>query len=745
MGTPTSTYRVQVNPAFDLFATAGLADYLAALGVTHLYSSPLLRSAPGSGGEPGRLALAAALRAHRLGLVLDIVPNHVGIAAAHANPAWWDVLRLGPQSVYARWFDIDWSRGRLLLPVLADTPGALSDLVVADGELRYHDRRFPLAPGTERLGDPRAVHDHQHYELVSWRHASIEHNYRRFFAISDFAALRVEDPGVFEATHREVLRWVAAGDVQGLRIDHPDGLADPTGYLRRLAALATDCWLVVEKVLEPGEQLPADWPAAGTTGYDAAAEIDGALADPAGEAGFTALDLDLTGAPTSWPELVHHAKLEVATGMLRAEVRRLAAHVREDPRAEPALAEVLACFPVYRSYLPIGAEHLDAALAAARGRRPDLADILDVLAPRLRDPNDPLAVRFQQTSGAVMAKGVEDTAYYRWTRFVAANEVGGDPDRFGFSVEALHAALARRQVRRPAGMTTLSTHDTKRSGDVRARLAVLAEIPERWAEAVRRWWEMAPPPDGALGHLLWQTVAGTWPIERERLQGYLRKAMREARTRTSWHAPDKTFERAMHAVANAVYDEPKLRSDIEDFVAWITPYGWSNSLAGALLQLSAPGVPDVYQGCELWDSSLVDPDNRRPVDFDLRRDLLSRLDTGWLPDIDAGGAAKLLVTSRALRLRRDRPDLFRSYTPVPASGPAAAHAVVFDRGGAVALATRLPVRLERDGGWRGTVLRLPAGRWTDVLTGASLQPGTTGLPVGDVLGRYPVALLMREG
>ena len=452
MAVPGSTYRVQVAAEFDLRAAAGLVDYLAALGVAHLYSSPLLTAVAGSahgydvvdpryadparGGESGRLQLAAALRAAGLGLVLDVVPNHAGVAAAEQNPAWWDVLRLGPQSVYARWFDIDWSRGRLLLPVLADAPEALDDLRLADGELRYFERRYPLAPGTEGIDDPRKAHDHQHYELVSWRRGSTEHNYRRFFAISDLAALRVEDEAVFDATHAELLRWVAAGDVDGLRIDHPDGLTDPAGYLSRLAERAPGGWVVVEKILEPGEDLPG-WPVAGTTGYDALSEVDGVLVDPDGEAPFTALDESLTGARTSWPELVHEAKLDVATGMLRAEVRRLAALAPGVPDAEAALAELLACFPVYRSYLPDGAEHLAAAVDAAARWRPDLVSTVDLLAARLADPDDPLAVRFQQTSGAVMAKGVEDTAYYRWTRFVALNEVGGDPDRFGLPLRGV--------------------------------------------------------------------------------------------------------------------------------------------------------------------------------------------------------------------------------------------------------------------------------------------------------------------
>jgi (1->4)-alpha-D-glucan 1-alpha-D-glucosylmutase len=746
MPAPLSTYRIQVAPGFTLQDTAGLAGYLAKLGVSHLYASPLLVSTTGSGhgydvvdhrtadpqrgGEEGRLAVAAALREHGLSMVLDLVPNHMGVAVPAENHAWWDVLLLGPQSAYGRWFDIDWSRGRLLLPVLGDGPDELAQLRVEDGELRYYDHRFPLAVGTEALGDPRKVHDSQHYELVSWRRAATEQVYRRFFAITELAGLRVEDDSVFDATHAEILRWVAAGDVTGLRIDHPDGLTDPAGYLARLASASGGTWTVVEKILEPGEELP-DWPVAGTSGYDAMAEVDGLLVDPAGERPFTELDERRTGVRTVWADLVHDCKLDVATGMLRAEVRRMAALAPEVPAAGEALAELLACFPVYRSYLPVGREHLDQALAAAAERRPDLA--FDALGTRLADPGDQLAVRFQQTSGAVMAKGVEDTAYYRWTRFLALNEVGGDPARFGTGLAGFHAAQRRRQDRHPAGMTALSTHDTKRSADVRARLAVLAELPAEWAAAVDRWEGLAPTPDGALGHLLWQTVVGAWPLTGDRLRAYLEKAMREARTRTSWDDPDADFEAAMQAVAGRVLTPGPLHDDVAAFVATVEGPGWSNALTAALVQLTMPGVPDTYQGTELWDLSLVDPDNRRPVDFAARAELLDRIDGGWRPPVDATGAAKLLVLSRALRLVGS----LSGYEPVAATGPAADHLVGFDRGGAVTLGTRLPVGLARAGGWGDTTVSVSG---TDVLTDRSYAGEVR---VAELLADYPVALLRR--
>ncbi|HEX7746690.1 MAG TPA: malto-oligosyltrehalose synthase [Micromonosporaceae bacterium] len=751
-----ATYRVQVRPAFDLSATAELADYLADLGVTHLYSAPLLAATPGSthgydvvdhgrvnpelGGEVGRRRLVAALRAAGLGLVVDIVPNHAGVRVPIANPAWWDVLRRGRTSSYAGWFDIDWSRRRLLLPVLADTPDALDDLKIAEGELRYHEHRFPIADGTGG-GDPREVHDRQHYELVSWRRGDSELNYRRFFAVSDLAGLRVEDPAVFDATHAEILRWVAAGEVDGIRVDHPDGLRDPGGYLARLRAAAPDTWLVVEKILEYGEELPA-WPVDGTTGYDALAAVSGLFVDPTAEDDFTVLDTRLTGRRTSWPELIHQTKLTAATRLLAAELTRLARLAPEVPLddARTALAELAADFPVYRGYPPTGTTHLAMARAEAGRRRPDLIRALDAVTDRLRDPADELAQRFPQLSGAVMAKGVEDTAYYRWTRFIAVNEVGGSPAHFGVPTDEFHRFAAGRHRRWPSTMTTLSTHDTKRSEDVRARLAVLSEIPERWATAVIAWMSAVPIPDPAFAHLFWQTVVGAWPIERERLLAYLEKAAREGGAATTWTDPDPAFEGAVRAAVDRVYDDPDVRGQVEAFVAEITPAGWSNSLGQKLTQLAMPGIPDVYQGTELWDNSLVDPDNRRPVDFAVRRRLLARVDEGWLPPIDASGAAKLLVVTRALRLRRRRPELFTRYAPVAARGPAARHVVAFDRGGAVAVATRLPLLLGRAGGWRDTHLLLRVSRpVTDALTNRAYSEER--IELAELLRRYPVALL----
>lgn len=753
---PSGTYRVQVRPEFPLSDTAALADYLADLGVSHLYTSPLLAAAPGSshgydvvdhtkvnpelGGEEGRLALKGALDAAGLGLVIDIVPNHAGVGVPAANPTWWDVLKLGQESKYAKFYDIDWTRGRVLVPVLADSPDALDDLRVEDGELRYYDKRYPIADGTGD-GTAREVHDRQHYELVNWTRGDSELNYRRFFTIADLAGLRVEDPEVFEATHAEILRWYAEGAVQGIRVDHPDGLRAPGEYLERLHAAAPDAWLVVEKILEPGEESP-DWPVDGTTGYDALAEVCGVFVDPSTERFFDTLDHHLTGRETSWQDLVHQTKHTLATTQLKAELARMAHLVPELEAAPKALAELAACFPVYRSYLPFGARHLAKARSEAGRRRPELIPLLDRLTSRLRQPSDELAQRFQQYTGAVMAKGVEDTAFYRWTRFTARNEVGCDPCEFGVTPDDFHDAMESRQRHRPQSMTTLSTHDTKRSEDVRARLAVIAEVPGDWTEVVRRWVRVAPLPDPALAHLIWQAAVGAWPISRPRLQAYAVKAARESGTGTDWLHPDERFEARLTEMVDKIYDDPALHREVSDFAASITAPGWSNALGQKLVQLTMPGVPDVYQGTELWDHSLVDPDNRRPVDFSVRRTLLGRLDDGWQPPVDDSGAAKLLVTSRTMRLRRQRPELFASYRPAFAEGRVGEHVLAFDRGGVVAVATRLPVGLSRHGGWGDTTLSLDGHSWTEVFTNTSY--GGNRLAVAELLHAYPVALLVKE-
>jgi (1->4)-alpha-D-glucan 1-alpha-D-glucosylmutase len=766
---PASTYRIQLGPDLDFAAAAELTGYLADLGAGAFYASPVLAAAPGSthgydvvdptraspalGGDEGFARLAERLGQADLGLVVDIVPNHEGIAVPQANPAWWDVLEYGPESAHAKYFDINWNDPPIMVPVLADD-SAVNDLKIIDGQLAYYTGRFPIAPGTGE-GTPQQVHERQHYRLVNWRRANTGLNYRRFFDITTLAAVRVEDPEVFRATHATVLRWVADGLVTGLRVDHPDGLADPGGYLRRLAGDAPSAWLVVEKILGPDEALPPPdrWPVDGTTGYDELRLVSGLFVDPAGEGPLTALSAAECG-PQDLREMEHDAKRWIAGHILRAEVRRIAEVAARDlpglGNTEPSIIELLASFAVYRSYLADGEPgplH-DAAAEAAR-RAPDQAATIDALVTRMTaDPAGELAERVQQTAAMVMAKGVEDTVFYRYNRFVALNEVGGDPGRFGVPPEEFHqraGTLANGPHR--TTMTALSTHDTKRSEDVRARLAVLSEAPDEFADALRRWSARARLPEPTLNLLAWQSLIGAWPISPERLGGYLDKASREAKLATSWTEPNEEFDRAVAAWPRTVLADAGLIADVEGFVRLIRPAGWVNSLGQKLVQLTMPGVPDLYQGSELWDLSLVDPDNRRPVDFAHRRELLARIDAGWLPPIDNSGAAKLLVVTRALRLRRDRPELFGGYRPLAADGPAAGHALAFQRGNGhlVTVATRRPLTLGRTRGWRGTTLKLPGIPggigWIDALTGRAVPAGAVALDA--LLSRYPVALLVR--
>ena len=487
----------------------------------------------------------------------------------------------------------------------------------------------------------------------------------------------------------------------------------------------------MEKILEAGEHLPADWPVSGTTGYDAMREVNGVFVDPDAESAFTELYQRLTGDRQTIAEHIEVGKRMVVTTLLPAEVRRMAALVPEVADAGAALAEVAVAFEVYRSYLPAGAEHLDHALAVAAARRPELAEALNRLSPRLHDHRDELARRMQQLSGATMAKGVEDTAYYRYSRFIALNEVGGDPGQFGVGLAEFHALQAQRQAEQPDSMTGLSTHDTKRGEDVRARLAALAEIPDEWAAFAERFLDRTAVPNRAFGYFLAQTLVGAGPIEVDRMHAYAEKAMREASDGTTWTEPDADFEAAVHAAVDLAYTDDELRRAWDELTGLVTAPGWVNALGQKLVQLTMPGVPDVYQGTEVWEDSLVDPDNRRPVDFARQRAVLAGL-TG-APAVDDTGAAKLWVTAQALRARAEHPDLFSGYRPLSADGPAAEHLVAYDRGGAITLATRLPIGLVQSGGWGDTTIELP-NPVEDRLTGRRYSGPTR---VAEVLGRSP--------
>lgn len=825
---PGSTYRLQLTPEFG-FAEAGeLAGYLADLGVTHAYLSPVLQTVPGSlhgydvtdhsrirdelGGEDGFRAMAARLRAAGLGIVIDIVPNHMAVPKRLSlNRQLWSVLGEGPQSPYASWFDVDWPAGggRIVLPVLAGPVAAsLPDLKVdqhgGPGDvpvLRYFDYELPLRTGTAGLPLTDLL-DAQYYRLASWRDAVTELNWRRFFDIPELIAVRVEDPAVFAATHEVILRLVAEGLVDGLRVDHPDGLADPGGYLRWLSADTGGAWVVTEKILAADERLPQEWPCAGTTGYDALRLIDGLFVDPYGagplSAEYSRFDdyVDVggddppdppgksslgsvlkVGGVAPFAEVAYAAKLQVATGSLAPELARLARLLRmllPDVSAADAgtvLAEVIAQFEVYRAYAEPGEPPPEASVAAVRHavlaaarRLPaplrSLAATVGDLALGLGEGAERFTVRFQQTTGPVLAKGIEDTACYRWPRLACLNEVGGDPDRFGVRPTEFHAGAGRLAADWPATMTTLSTHDTKRQEDVRARLAVLAERPAWWGRHVAQWHErveslgVAAGIDGDTEYLIWQTLAAAWPIGGKRLAGYLEKAMREAKARTSWTRVDHDYEAAVQGMATSILADETLRDSIGAFAATLAFDALANSLGAKLVQLTMPGVPDVYQGCELAALYLVDPDNRRPVDFARRRSLLADLDAGRLDvpaELAAGSidAPKLLVTSRALRLRRDHPGWFAGgYTPLMADGAAADHVVAFARGGhAVTVATRLPVGLRDRGGWAGTTLSLSAlpaaaPSWVDVLTGA--EHSGDQVQLAELTRRLPVALLVPE-
>ena len=789
---PASTYRLQLTPDFGFDDAAGIADYLAELGVSHVYCSPYLQASPGSthgydvvdhsrvneelGGADAHARLVAACREAGLGLVLDIVPNHMSVAEPEsANAAWWSVLREGPASPFAAWFDIDWhspdNPGRVLLPVLGRSLFECLDageIELAGDRVRYYDHEAPLAPGTERLGLPEAL-EHQHWRLCDWRVAGDELNYRRFFDVTTLAGVRVEDPDMFDATHREVLRQVRAGELDGLRIDHPDGLADPEAYLERLSVATGGAWVVVEKILEDGEHLPAAWACAGTTGYDALNRLLGLFVDPSGEVPLTTLYGELTREPTDWHAVEADAKRHAVRHVLPAELGRLTELVvraawsvratRDLTRRglREALEALLEAFDVYRAYVvpgqapsPASVDTIARARARAQERLPTRAVEIDAVCRLVMAGPAELVIRFQQTCGPVMAKGLEDTAFYRYNRLVALNEVGGAPAVLGRSVADFHTAAGAAQRDWPLAMTTLSTHDTKRSEDVRARLALLSEDPAGWARAAGRLLGLGERHAGAAGpdrnaeYLLLQTLVGAWPLDVQRAQRYLEKATREAKQHTSWTAPDVEYDEALAAYVTRVLGDGEFVAELTRYVDTLIEPGRVTSLAQKLVQLTMPGVPDVYQGSELWDLSLVDPDNRRPVDYAERARLLAT--TRGTPKVDDSGAAKLHLVRAALTARRDRPDAFgadATYEPLTARGAAAEHVVAFARSSqVVTVVPRLALGLRRTGGWKDTAVPLPPGSWTDVLSARRHDGGEAYLL--RLLRDFPVALLVRD-
>jgi (1->4)-alpha-D-glucan 1-alpha-D-glucosylmutase len=926
---------LQLNRDFTFADATALVDYLADLGVSHLYASPFLKARPGSthgydiidhnrlnpeiGTEQDLATLSERLAARGMGLILDFVPNHMGVGGE--DNAWWlDVLEWGEASPYAEYFDIDWqalrpdSRGKVLLPVLGDQYGAIlekGEIVLrfdrAEGSFSawYYDHRFPIAPrryagllrraaeiaggeghvlrpladafarldgrsrrrrrashdeGTRlkgelaalvarqpaleaaleqaaaelmgREGEPaswRRLHallEAQAYRLAYWRVAADEINYRRFFNINDLAGIRIELPELFDRVHRLVLSLIAEGRIQGLRIDHIDGLFDPRGYCERLqrqAATAAgvpegDFYIVVEKILASHEAL-RDWPVAGTTGYDFIAPVGGLFVDPAAEGPLARAYHRFTGRSNDFDAVLYAGKRRVTDVNLASETNVLARgfHALSISRwgtrdftlhaMRAALEEVIALFPVYRTYVtgagaaPEDRRYIDWAVGQAKRRWPGAdTSILDFLHAVLtgdlarRESGYPrrdalaLAMKFQQLTGPVMAKGAEDTAFYRYGRFIALNEVGGDPRRFGVSLSAFHHVTEMRSVRWPRSMLASTTHDTKRSEDARARLALLSEMPREWERRVALWARLnrlrrgevdgEPAPDRNDEYLFYQTLVGAWPLDlspgdpervaqfAERVQGTMTKAVREAKERTSWSNPNAAYEAALGRFIAGALDGSRPNPflvDVRGFVETIARAGAVNGLAQTLIKLTAPGVPDVYQGSDLWDFGMVDPDNRRPVDWDLRRRLLAELRARYanrpLEDGDFAalaegwreGREKLFLIWRALSFRAAEPALFAqgSYEPLDVGGRHADRLCAFARlheGRVLAtVAPRLVWRLLREDSsidWGDTAITLPeAAGWRDVLAGRALAAAAGRVAAGELLGRFPVALL----
>ena len=811
---PTSTYRLQIQPTFGFDDAAAAVDHLAALGVSHVYLSPALQATPGSthgydvvdhtrltaesGGREAFDRLVTTAHAAGLGVVLDVVPNHMAVPTPeHLNAPLWAVLRDGPESPYAAWFDIDWAaaENRVVMPLL----GRSLDETLAAGELtlaedggpgrdevvvRYFEHELPVRAGTEDRPLAELV-GRQWWRLDDWRVGEVSLNYRRFFNVTSLIAIRVEDRDVFDASHALVAELVADGSVDGLRIDHPDGLADPRGYLGWLAEATTGSWVVVEKILEGDEALPDDWRCAGTTGYDLLWRLGALFVDPAGREPLTDLLALASGARQTLDDVVTASKQLVTTQGLVPEVLRLrrrvmdvvaapSAPVRPTPEAvDRALVALLVGMDRYRAYVGPGesGDHdaqrvVDEAVDRARPHlteadHPTLDLVRDLVLGRVDDALrseagaavDDLVVRFQQTCGPVMAKGIEDTAFYRWHRLVGLNEVGGDPDHFAVGPDELMDFVVRTAKAWPHTMTTLSTHDTKRAEDVRARLTVLSERPEAWRDWLRTAQELARPwrstaLDGATEYLLWQTMVGAWPLTEERLQAYATKAIRESKLHTEWTQVDDGYEKAVASFVSGVLSSRELVAHVESWVGATAGPERATVLGQKLLQLVLPGIPDVYQGTEVVDLSLVDPDNRQPVDVTALAARLARIDAvGAGADADSADLddEKLLVTSRALRLRRDHPEWF--------VGPDATvarvrtddeHAFAVARGDGsgdhvVAVVTRLGESLES---WGNAAVAVPAGRWTDVLSGAA-HTSLGELSVADVLPDRPVALLVR--
>lgn len=898
---PRATYRIQLNREFNFRAATRIIPYLRALGVADSYTSPILQAGadsthgydvarfdrlnPNLGSTGDFEGFARSLEEAGLTLIVDIVPNHMGTAG---DNVWWqDVLRNGPKSNYANWFDINWKpalpelEGKILRPILE----APLNRVLAAGKIRlayerkrfwiaYYDKRFPLNERSEfalaecvtRSGLRKTLRrfnstshlgqllDQQHYLPASWREAGSKINYRRFFDVSELVSIRMELPEVFEAAHKLLLEWVRSGKIRGLRVDHPDGLWNPNQYFERLAASvgarsSGRPYVVAEKILTGDERLPSDWPVDGTTGYDFLNIVNGLFVDGRNEAQFDKLYAECTGRTLDFEESARLGKKKVLTTSLLADVTALAGRFKglwKTPsysvaRIREALTEIIACFPVYRTYIteetrvpsPADARHIRRALhlAVSRDSRlpPELFRMIGsvlLLNPRSigipgaqlgstrkQEPTrsqrvDAVASRefvmkFQQLTGPAAAKGIEDTAFYNFNRLISLNEVGGDPGAFGRSIQEFHKHNSYLSRHWPHTLLATATHDTKRGEDARARINVLSELPADWNQAIQRWAAMnsshktvvdgKAAPDANDEILFYQTLVGAWEITsirayggkppqppiselKDRLAAYMLKAVREAKVHTSWTDSNSNYEAAVaNFIAQSLDPSENIRflADFASFHSRIAFFGCFNSLSQLLLKLTSPGVPDTYQGTEFWDLNLVDPDNRRPVDYQsrasqlkhLERDLetigklkLARKLVSDLPDT----RIKLFVLWQTLRFRSGHPGLFikGNYIPLKASGPAAAHVVAFARKSenetTITVAPRLCVTLSRDGMnppigyavWGDTVVRVPGKTraFRNLFTGESIRmiihSGKGAIRLAEALKEFPVALLV---
>lgn len=884
-GPPRATARLQLHAGFTLDDARDRVDYYADLGVSHLYLSPITRARPGSthgydvidhaavnpelGGEPALRRLAQAARRRGLGLIADIVPNHM--AAHPANPWWRDVLALGEASAYSRHFDIDWQtpdpalRGKVLLPVLAGPYGdclARGDLRLrrdpdsGELELEAPGGRYPVAPPSIPRGiDPRALArlydpgeesgrerlhrllERQHYRLAWWRTAPDQINWRRFFEISELVGVRVEDEAVFDAVHALILRLYAEGILDGLRIDHIDGLASPGAYLRRLnqrlaqaragrppACAQPRAYLVVEKILAPGEAPDPRWHIDGTTGYDFMDQVGALLHAPAAEAPLRAFWQALTGDMRPPREQLEAARRRMLARHFPSErlalvrslerIARLDGHTRDwsANAIDRVLSAMLAAFPVYRTYAEDGgrgeadrqvcrdalrraavlldarAGTADAALLAQLDRWLDGSDVPGLDAPARAERAQALR-RFQQLTPPLAAKSLEDTLLYRYGPLLSRNEVGAGADAFALAPAAFGALAEARARAHPHAMLATATHDHKRGEDARARLAVLSEMPQRWRDTALRWVQALPAGDAptlADRYLLVQTLVGAWPADwdarlgaqpgdeaahwLERVAQWQLKALREAKLHTSWTDPDPAYEDAAQGALGFLLTDPRgreLLGEIAGFAFELAPAGLVNSLSQTLLRNTLPGVPDLYQGTELWDFSLVDPDNRRPVDYARRESLLAGARGAAAIDLSEsawrGGSVKLTLIQRLLAARTRLPALFAQggCAAVPAEGPRAEQVLAWLRQhegqNALIVAPHLcALRLDgyargqsaqARGHWADTALRLPppaaGGAWHDALDGRRLRPLADGrLPLAEILRDMPVALCL---